>query len=124
MQGLMQDFIASLEDDINIPEALALLYSFGKYVNSGISEKKFGREELESILDMYEQLNEVFAIIDFSLLEENKDEIPENILELLEKRNLAKSEKDFETADKIRDELLEQNYKIVDAREGSRVERV
>lgn len=124
MQWLMQDFIVSLEDDINIPEALALFYSFGKYVNSWISDKKFGREELESIIDMYEQFDEVFAIIDFSLLEENKDEIPENILELLEKRNLAKSEKDFETADRIRDELLELWYKIIDAREGSRVEKV
>jgi len=30
----MQEFITSLEDDFNIPEALALFYSFGKYVNS------------------------------------------------------------------------------------------
>jgi len=30
----MQDFIKALEDDINIPEALALFYSFGKFVNS------------------------------------------------------------------------------------------
>jgi hypothetical protein len=30
----MQEFIAILEDDINIPEALALFYSFQKYVNS------------------------------------------------------------------------------------------
>jgi hypothetical protein len=32
----MQDFIVSLEDDFNIPEALALFYSFNKFVNSGI----------------------------------------------------------------------------------------
>jgi len=124
MQWLMQDFIASLEDDFNIPEALALFYSFNKFVNSGIVDKSFSREELESILDMYEQLDEVFGIMDFSVLEETQDDTPAEITELFEKRQKAKSEKDFETADKIRDELTEKGWKIVDAREGSRVERV
>jgi len=124
MQGLMQDFIQALEDDFNIPEALALFYSFGKFVNSWISEKKFSKEELNSILDMYKQFNEVFAIMDFSVLEENEKEIPEEILKLFEKRNNAKKEKDFETADKIRDELLEKWYKIIDAREGTRIEKI
>jgi len=56
---------------------------------------------------MYEQFDEVFGIIDFTVLEEKEESIPENISELLEKRNSAKSEKDFETADKIRNELQE-----------------
>ena len=124
MQWLMQDFIANLEDDFNIPEVIALFHSFGKYVNSWVSEKKFGREELESILDIYEQLDQVLAIMDFSSLDEGEKTISEEITELFEKRNTAKSEKDFETADKIRDELLEKWYKIIDAREGSRVERI
>ena len=124
MQWVMQEFITSLEDDFNIPEALALFYSFGKYVNSWIVEKKFSREELESILDMYEQLDQVLAIIDFSVLEEKEENIPEEITDLFKKRQEAKKSKDFGTADKIRDELLEKWYKIIDAREGSRVERV
>ncbi|MCD5380571.1 cysteine--tRNA ligase [Candidatus Gracilibacteria bacterium] len=124
MQGVMQDFIACLEDDFNMPEALALLFSFQKYVNSGIDGQKFSKEELESIIDMYEQLDEVFGIIDWSVLEESEEEIPENIAKLFEKRNTAKSEKDFELSDKLRDELLEGGWKIIDSREGSRVEKV
>ena len=124
MQWLMQDFIASLEDDFNISEALALLYSFNKFVNSGIVKKEFSREELESILDMYEQLDQVFGIMDFSVLEEKQNKIPAEISELFEKRQDAKKNKDFETADKIRDELKEKWYKIIDAREGSRVEMI
>jgi len=124
MQWVMQEFIEILEDDINIPEALALFYSFQKYVNSGIADKKLSKEELESVLDMYEQLDQVFGICDFSVLEESENIIPEEITELFDKRQKAKSEKDFEIADKIRDELLEKGWKIIDAREGSRVERV
>jgi len=124
MQWVMQDFIACLEDDFNMPEALALLFSFQKYVNAWIDWQKFSKEELESIIDMYEQLDEVFWIIDWSVLEENETEIPENITELFEKRNTAKSEKDFELSDTLRDELLEKGWKIIDSREGSRVEKI
>jgi len=56
---------------------------------------------------MYEQLDQVLAIMDFSSLDEDEETISEEITELFEKRNTAKAEKDFETADKIRDELLE-----------------
>lgn len=125
MQWIMQDFIDKLEDDFNITEAIALFYSFGKYVNSWISEKKFSREELESILDMYKQLDEVFWIVNWDNISlENENVISSKIFQLLEDRNKAKTEKNFEEADKLRDELLEKWYKIVDAREGSRLERV
>jgi cysteinyl-tRNA synthetase len=73
---------------------------------------------------MYEQLDEIFGIMDFSVLEESNDNTPVEITELFEKRQNAKIEKDFETADKIRDELTEKGWKIVDAREGSRVEKI
>jgi cysteinyl-tRNA synthetase len=45
-------------------------------------------------------------------------------LKKFEERNQAKKSKDFEKADKIREELLALWWKIVDEREGSRVERV
>lgn len=124
MQWVMQDFIMCLEDDFNMPEALALLFSFQKYVNSWIDEKKFSVEELESIIDMYQQLDEVFWIIDWSVLKEDEEQIPDNITELFKKRNAAKSQKDFALSDKLRDELLEWGWKIIDSREGSRVERI
>jgi len=56
---------------------------------------------------MYEQLDQVLAIIDFSVLEEKEENIPEEITDLFKKRQEAKKSKDFGTADKIRDELLE-----------------
>ena len=124
MQWVMQDFIACLEDDFNMPEALALLFSFQKYVNAWVAEKKFSTEELESILDMYEQLDCVFGIINWDIIEAEEDEIPDEITQLFEQRNTAKSEKDFESADKFRDELLNLGWKIIDSREGSRVEKV
>lgn len=123
IQEYMQEYVRLLEDDFNIPEALALFFGLNKFTNTNIREKMFSLEELKSLLDFYKTLNEVLGIMDFDILDENV-EIPSEILKKLEKRNSAKSEKNFEFADKIRDELLEQWYKIVDSREGSRVEKI
>ncbi len=123
MQWVMQDFIACLEDDFNIPEAMALFFSFQKFVNSWIAESAFSLEESESIIDMYEQLDSVLWIMDFGVLEELwEEELPEEISALFKARQQAKSEKDFASADSYRDQLMEKGYKIVDEREGSRVE--
>ncbi|MDR0771626.1 MAG: hypothetical protein LBF15_00725 [Candidatus Peribacteria bacterium] len=102
---------------------MAVFHEFLKFVNSGIRNKEFCKQELQSFLDMFMTFNEVLAIIDFKILKEN-NKVPEEILKKFEERNEAKKEKDFEKADKIREELLVLGWKIVDEREGSRVEKV
>lgn len=123
MQEIMQEYVRNLEDDFNIPEALAVFHSFLKFINTWIREQELSLEELISAKDMLNTLNQVLWIIDFSILEKNEI-IPENITKKLEQRNTAKKSKDFETADKIRDELLWLGYKIVDERDWSRVEKL
>jgi len=122
MQEVIQEYIFKLEDDINIPEALAVFHSFLKFINNWIKEKSFSYEEYESIIDMLDTLNYVLQIIDFDILDE--DDIPQNILEKFEARNKAKKEKNFELADILRNELLKAWYKIIDNREWSRVEKI
>ena len=123
MQDIIQEYILKLEDDINIPEALAIFHSFLKFINTWIKNKDFSYEEYEAIIDMLDTLNYVLQIIDFDVLEED-NEIPEEILEKFEARNMAKKEKKFELADNLRDELLKAWYKIIDSREWSRVEKI
>jgi cysteinyl-tRNA synthetase len=122
MQEVIWEYIYFLEEDLNTPEALAVFHKFLKFVNTWISNKDFSYEEYDSILDMLDTLNYVLWIIDFDILQQ--EEIPEDIVELFEKRNSAKKDKNFELADKIRDELLELWYKIIDSRDGSRIERI
>lgn len=122
LQEVMQEYVRCLEDDFNIPEAIALFHGFMKQVNILSRENELSLEEFHSIKAMLESFNDVFGIIDFSVTE--SEEVPSDILEKLEARNTAKSEKDFETADKLRDELTDLGYKIVDSREGSRVEKI
>jgi cysteinyl-tRNA synthetase len=106
MQIIVSEYMAKIEDDFNMPEAIAEFHSFVKFVNTGLAEQTFSLEEEMSLMDMFETFNSVLGIIDFSIVEE--DEIPADILELFEERNTAKAEKDFETADTLRDALLAQ----------------
>ena len=124
MQIILSEYIAKLEDDFNIPEALAEFHSFVKFVNTGIAEKTFSLEEENSLIHMFKTLNEVLWIMDFSVLDNININISKDILKKLETRNKAKQEKNFELADKLRDELLLEWYKIIDSRDGSMVEKI
>ena len=70
---------------------------------------------------MFKTFDSVLSILDFEVLK--SEEVPENILEKFEQRNIAKKAKDFTLADTLRDELLWLGYKIIDDRNGSRVEK-
>ncbi len=124
MQIILSEYMQRLEDDFNMPEALAEFHSFVKFVNTWIADQSFSLDEEKSLLDMFKTFNEVLWIIDFSILEELTEDIPQDIQEKLEARNIAKKNKDFEGADKMRNELEEAGYKIIDNREGSRVEKI
>jgi len=121
LQEFITDYITSLEDDFNTPEALAVFFDFITFINKELDEKKVSLEELKSIEDFFKTFNEVLGIIDFSLLKEEK--IPKEIMEKLEHRNKAKKEKDFILADALRDEISALWYTIVDSREGIQLEK-
>lgn len=121
MQEIMQEFVRTIEDDFNIPESLALFHSLLKFINTWTRENELSLEELISLKDMIITFNQVLWIVDLESID-SKIEISEELLQKLEERNTAKTEKDFEKADKIRDELTTLWYKIIDSREGSRLE--
>ena len=123
MQEVMQEYVVQLEDDFNIPESLAVYHDLAKFTNTWIRDWDLSIEEISSIKDMFNTMNQVLWIFDFSILEE-WEEISYLILKKLEERNNAKSDKNFELADKLRDELQNEWYKIVDSRDGSRVEKI
>jgi cysteinyl-tRNA synthetase len=102
---------------------MAVYHDLAKFTNTWIRDNDLSLEEIISIKDMFETMNQVLWIFDFKILE--KDEtFPEEALKKLEMRNDAKKDKNFELADKLRDELKADWYKIIDSRDGSRIEKI
>lgn len=124
IQGLMQDFVAFLEDDFATPEALTVVFEMHSWINSSIDNEAFSLEEKKAIIGLMQAWDEVLAIYDFSLLEA-KNDIPEHILKLAEARILAKNIKNWAEADKIRDEITAEGYKMIDEKDGKwRIEKI
>lgn len=123
MQDVIQEYTLYLEDDFNIPEALAIVFDFIKFVNIGCKDNTFSLEELISIGDMFRTFDSVLWIFDFSIIEW-KEKISNEILELFEARNIAKNNKDFEESDIIRWKIEEAWYKVIDDRSGARIEKL
>jgi cysteinyl-tRNA synthetase len=100
----MQDFIEKIEDDFALPEAMSIVFEYQTYINSGIDEILFSREESKSMISLLQSWNEILGILDFSLLDQDT-EIPKEIEALAVARAEAKLQKNWAEADKIRDEL-------------------
>ena len=65
--------------------------------------------------------NEVVSIFDFDLL--TSESLPADISRLAEARILAKTLKDWVESDRIRDELVSLGYKMIDEKDGWRMEK-
>ena len=103
-------FKASLENNLNTSSAITVLYDVLK---SNINDY--------TKIKLIEEFDKVFSL---DLLKEEVLEIPNEILELVLKRNNYKKEKNFLEADKVRNEIELMGYKILDTREGVKVEKI
>ena len=103
-------FKEAIGNNLNTSGALTILY---EVLKSDIND--YTKKELIKNFD---------KVLSLDLLEEDNIEIPNEILELVENRNNYKKDKNFVEADKVRDEILKLGYKILDTREGVKVERI
>ena len=121
-QSYMQEFIEKLEDDFDTLAAMQLVYEYQTYINTGIDDSLFTAWECSSLIGLMQSWNEVLSIFDFDLL--TSESLPADISRLAEARILAKTLKDWAESDRIRDELVSLGYKMIDEKDGWRMEKV
>lgn len=121
-QAFMQDFLEKIEDDFDTNSTMKIVWEYQSYINTGIDDAMFSLEEAKSLVDLMRSWDSVLGILDFSLLE--GDSVPEAIEKLAEARMLAKTLKDWKEADRLRDEILSIGWKMIDEKDGWRVEKV
>ena len=105
-----KEFKNYLEDDLNIPNTITLIYDLLKSdVNDSTKIKLIKSWDQVLSLDLFKK-------------EEIDKDLEKEILEKILERNEAKKNKDYSLADKIRDELLEKGIVLKDTREGTTYE--
>ena len=103
-------FVDAINDDLNIPLALGVLFNLLKEPKS------------KDVYALALKFDKVFGL-DFDKVtapqqEEQKIDAPQEVLDLIEQRKAAKKDKNFALADEIRNKISDLGYEIKDTREG------
>ena len=107
-------FHKAINDDLNMPLAMGVVWEVVR------NEKKSPK--------LAELLLKFDTILGLKIDEETKqdkvqDEIPEEILKLVEERNIARANKDWAKSDELRDKIQEKGFRVIDSKEGTRIEK-
>jgi cysteinyl-tRNA synthetase len=118
------EFIAALDDDLNTPKALAVLFDLARNLNRSTAGPE--RAALAARLRAGGQLLGLLREDPEAWLrgaEEQGGLGAEAVEELLARRLAARRDRDFATADRIRDELVANGIVILDGPDGTRWRR-
>ncbi len=114
-KNYIEKFNSVIDDDLNTPEALALLQTLLKDESVPDANKKATILEFDKVLGL--NLDSL-SLSDTYL---NIRDLPHVVQNLIEKRENARKNKEWIESDKIRDELKSRGYQIEDKPEGPQI---
>jgi cysteinyl-tRNA synthetase len=114
-----QRFEEALDDDLNVPEALAAMHDFVREVNIALADGTIKADDQRAMLDAVAQFDAVFHIFGAETQEMLEDEIQA----LVNERQAARKAKNFARSDEIRNLLAEKGIILEDTKDGMRWKR-
>ena len=105
LKNYREEFLDAINDDLNMPKALA------------VCQKMLKENKSKQVYDLIMDFNKVLGF-DFEI----KKEIPEEIQKLAQERWEAKQNKDFAKADLLRNEIAKAGYCVKDSKDGYTIE--
>ena len=104
-QSLKDKFLEALNDDLNMPRAMAVV-----------------QETLKSDLDADAKLAVILdfdRVLGFNLDRiETEETVPEAVTQKMAERQKAREDKNWALSDQLRDEILEMGYRVQDSKDG------
>jgi len=101
-------FTKEINNDLNLPQALATLWEV-------LKDEKLKDEEKYSLVLKFDE------ILGLDLKNLKKQTIPKEIQELVKKRETARKNKDWKKADQIRGQIEKLGYSLEDTEEGPKI---
>ncbi len=101
-------FHEAVNDDLNIPKALGVLWTMLADANVSNADKKATLLAFDTVLG-------------FGLAQLVREEIPEHVKNLAEERETARQEKDFAESDRLRDAINALGYTVKDTADGPEI---
>jgi cysteinyl-tRNA synthetase len=117
---MLQNFSASLADDLNISAAWAAVFEWVRETNKRIGKNNLMTNDAASVsLAAWEKVESVLGVS-----KQEDVEVPEEILALAKARAELKNARDFKKADAIRDELKAKGWLIEDMPKGIKFKKI
>jgi len=123
VQLVPEEFAAAMDDDLAIPQAMAVLHETVRAGNAALDDEDLG--EAASIQGAVIAMTEVLGINPLALDWQTAANDPASVAlatlveKLIEDRDTARKARDFTSADRIRDELAAAGIQIEDTPTGS-----
>jgi len=115
---LLRGFEEAMDDDLNTPKALSVLFTFVKRANTLIDSNGIGKEEAVEFIDALGRVNSVLGVLEFG-----GEQLPPHLARLMSMRDEARKRKDFPESDRLRKELLAAGIVVEDTPTGARWKR-
>ncbi len=101
-----KDFLEAINDDVNIPLALGILWNMLKEAPSA------------QIYDLVQKFDTVFGLRLDTVPQEEKTDAPAEVIEIAEKRLAARKNKNWAESDALRDQIAALGYIVIDKKDG------
>ncbi len=111
-------FGAALDDDLNISEALAVVFGLVRDLNRRIEARAFSSDDAARALAALRDLDRVLGV-----LPDIADELEADLMALIDARVAARAARDWAASDRLRDELAARGVLVEDTRDGQRWRR-
>jgi len=115
------NFKAAVNDDLNIPGAMAALFNLVRQSNSAVNSGELEVAEAAALLELLKNFDQVLGVIWFE--RRLTEDIPAEIQRLIDARATARAEKNWSESDRLRDELIALGWSVRDSKDGQKVKR-
>jgi len=113
-----EKFESAMDDDLNTPLALSVVYEMITDVNKKVAENSLSSDDAKKILSLWKKINSVLGLTLFG-----QAEIPEEIKDLVQKREDARKGKDFKKSDDLRALIEKKGYILKDTPNGTAISK-
>jgi len=110
-------FKEEINNDLEIPGALAYLFDFIKQINILLSEEKLSNQDAQLILEFIEKIDSILGIL-------KEEEIPNKITKLAAERVIARENKDWKKSDELRDKIKQLGYQVDDSKKKIIIKKI
>jgi len=114
IKNIIQKFSDAMDDDFNIPNALASLFDGVRIINTAIDSENISTQTLGSAKELLSLAKDTLGIVPTKWIA-----IPSDVQYLVNQRELARKQKDFSSADDFREKIIKMGYAVDDTPYGT-----